>query len=256
MKKLLASDYDGTLLLQGEIFSRDLEAISNFRNNGNLFGIITGRSISMIVDDLENHQIPLDFLVCNNGGIICDYQLNIVRRHDIPIELAIELIQSIRAKWKVMLGISDGDAFGSVTSIIIPASKTFIPPKNMKKIPYEEILANKKVNSIIIRGKTHVETLGIKDHLEQVYGNQISLHFNNGTLDINSNIVSKKNAVYELGEYFQTSKLHVIGDGYNDLEMIREFKGFALENAVDIVKTHAGSVVPSVSVGINMIEME
>ena len=45
---LLASDYDGTLKRQGKISETDIMAIQNFQREGNLFSLITGRSISMI----------------------------------------------------------------------------------------------------------------------------------------------------------------------------------------------------------------
>jgi len=42
MKKIIATDYDGTLTIDG-IPPRVIEAIEKFRAEGNLFGVVTGR---------------------------------------------------------------------------------------------------------------------------------------------------------------------------------------------------------------------
>ena len=96
----------------------------------------------------------------------------------------------------------------------------------------------------------------LKEWLEVKYKDIVSFHYNNGTLDINEKSVSKKQAIYELGEYYNTDELYVIGDGYNDLEMIQEFHGFAVDNAVEVVKEEARAVVASVAACIEIIEKE
>ena len=256
MINLLASDYDGTLLRSAKISNEDLVSIHRFRDKGNLFGIITGRSISMIKTDLEEYQIPFDFLVCNNGGVLSDGKLNVIKRHDIPIEIVAEFVKRFSKKTEFVFGISDGDAFGNIVRGQVETSKTFTLPKNIKNLPYEEILSSKIVNSMIIREKTEAMTIALQESLQKELGKDISLHFNNGTLDINAFDASKKNAVYELGEYFDTKQLYVVGDGYNDLEMIEEFNGFALSDAVEAVKEKARRIVSSVAECIEIIERE
>ena len=46
--KLFASDYDGTLHINGEVTQETLDGIKRFRGAGNLFGIATGRSLNSI----------------------------------------------------------------------------------------------------------------------------------------------------------------------------------------------------------------
>ena len=45
--------------------------------------------------------------------------------------------------------------------------------------------------------------------------------------------------------------IYTIGDGYSDIEMIKRFDGYAMENAVNEVKKYAIKEYPSVS---NLIE--
>ena len=253
--KLLASDFDKTLLRNGAVTQEDLTAIRNFRQKGHLFGIITGRSISMITTDLEVLKVPYDFLVCNNGGILCDGNLNIINRHDIPFEFVAEMIQRFTGK-PIMLGVSDGDAFCSLQTQQVEKTADFVSPMKTRRISREEILGAKKINSMIIREVKETQTMALKEQLEAEYEGLVSFHFNNGTLDINEKSVSKKHAIYELGEHFNTNELYVIGDGYNDLEMIQEFNGFAVDNAVEVVKEEARAVVASVATCIDIIEKE
>ena len=61
--QLLASDYDGTLKQYSDkekeltVEKRDKEAIDEFRERGNLFGIVTGRSKGMIDLELKKYGI-------------------------------------------------------------------------------------------------------------------------------------------------------------------------------------------------------
>lgn len=55
MMKLLASDFDGTLLLHPNrndniILKNDKKAIKKFQKEGNLFGICTGRSLDGVLN--------------------------------------------------------------------------------------------------------------------------------------------------------------------------------------------------------------
>lgn len=46
--KILASDYDGTLRVNEKVESYDLDMIHKHRAAGNLFGLVTGRSMESI----------------------------------------------------------------------------------------------------------------------------------------------------------------------------------------------------------------
>ena len=50
--KLLASDYDGTLR-RPYVKQSDIKAIKRFRAAGNVFGIITGRTLEMILPEIK-----------------------------------------------------------------------------------------------------------------------------------------------------------------------------------------------------------
>ena len=70
--KLLASDFDGTLNYGDTIMEEDLEAIKAWKEAGNEFVIVTGRSYESLKKQLDRYDLPVDYVVSNNGGMIYD----------------------------------------------------------------------------------------------------------------------------------------------------------------------------------------
>ncbi len=252
---LLASDYDGTLRRNQIITRDDLEAIQNFRNKGNLFGIITGRSLGMIAYELKHFGIGFDFIVCNNGGIVCDENLQIILRHDIDQNTVNGIIDHLNKKETVMMGVSDGDKFANIKSgQITEHSKNFNEILGAVQSDAQTLLKNGRINSFFVRDAKIKDTKNLKEELEMQYGDKASFHFNNGTLDINGFNVSKKNSLFELKELFHADQVEVIGDGYNDIEMIEAFQGCAMIEAPDEVKKGSRHVVSSIQEWIEWIK--
>ncbi len=51
--KILASDYDGTLRTEELVDINDVHAIHEFRAAGNMFGLVTGRSMESIQTEIQ-----------------------------------------------------------------------------------------------------------------------------------------------------------------------------------------------------------
>ena len=74
---ILASDLDGTLLFNdvpGQVKKEDIEAIKKFQNNGNLFGVCTGRPIG----DVKIDAIDIDFYVVSSGAVVLDKNRQVI----------------------------------------------------------------------------------------------------------------------------------------------------------------------------------
>ena len=67
MRKLIASDFDGTIGTGGQL-KKDIEAIEEFRRRGNLFGLVSGRNIAGLRKMRERTGVPVDFLMSDSGG--------------------------------------------------------------------------------------------------------------------------------------------------------------------------------------------
>ena len=74
MKKyILASDYDGTLCQGSQISENTIGKINEFRQNGHLFGVVTGRDYTNGFNYFKsNNNFPFDFIITSNGASACD----------------------------------------------------------------------------------------------------------------------------------------------------------------------------------------
>ena len=99
MTKILFSDLDGTLIdHQGElIHSQDLNALSQLRQNGHLVALCTGRNNIDLIPTLKKIAIPYDYLVLCNGAYIQDAQGHVLKRSDIPLDVAASLLKAFRS---------------------------------------------------------------------------------------------------------------------------------------------------------------
>ena len=70
--KLLATDYDGTLRYAQDVMPEDLKSIEEWKNKGNKFVIVTGRSKESIDAQVKLFNLPCDYLITlSNFLILC-----------------------------------------------------------------------------------------------------------------------------------------------------------------------------------------
>ena len=86
----LASDYDGTFK-QGSIRDEDKEAIRRFRSRGGRFGLVTGRSLSMLEQEFARYDMHMDFIIACTGAVIFDQDLNVIFKKPMDAATAWEL---------------------------------------------------------------------------------------------------------------------------------------------------------------------
>ncbi len=77
-RKMLVSDYDGTLKSDLKNLIINIEAVKEFRKQGNLFTISTGRSYDSIKSECDRYGIKYDFLNCCDGSVLFDGQDNLL----------------------------------------------------------------------------------------------------------------------------------------------------------------------------------
>lgn len=82
--KIVASDYDGTLYSQGHLLGDVVSAVTEWRQNGNLFGIATGRDFYMTISEVDKWGIPVDFYICMNGAAVYDHDRHLLVKHNLP----------------------------------------------------------------------------------------------------------------------------------------------------------------------------
>ena len=249
--KILASDFDGTLKRQGRIEPQDLIAIQRFRHHGHQFGIVTGRSIAMLMCEAGPLQIPFDFVIGNNGGIVVDQQLRVLHRFDLARQDWEALIRFLRQWPEILFGVSDGDRFGIVQTGTVGSQASSM--MNEAVTDGEALLRAGRINSLFLNPGSPLAAQVLLQELEMEFDGKIAFHYNQGMIDASAWGVSKQTGLKALWGERQEADLSVIGDGLNDLPMIEAFHGFAVCNADPRVRQAACKVFDSVGACIDWL---
>jgi len=251
--KVLASDYDGTLYIN-EVFKRETyQALNRWRASGNKFGIVTGRDIRMTRDVILEHDLKVDFAICNNGCVVYDGNLKELFSNSLPARLVHQLIKS--------------DAVGKSSYIVLADQMgRYIYDENYQKEKYDQVYYTEVLNQDSIKDHTRFyqmdtryhdadEMHEVKEMLEQEFGDLVTINPNISTIDITPLGVTKLSGLqrYLAYEGLEAEKIITVGDGYNDLSMILHYGGYTMSSAVPEIREQVGKTVATVE---ELIERE
>ena len=252
--KILATDYDGTLN-HGGIDKEKCDTISEWQKNGNLFGIVSGRSLKglkMLTSGIENpknlvktektQSYKCNFLIANNGAVICDGEMNVLSQTKCEPDIIIPLVKTL-FELNCPLACICGSTF----------EDTYIKPDkehceedeftldNMPDIPF--------FNQISTILETDDEATEVVRALKERFSDKLNPLQNGRCIDIVPKGVDKASGIYALLDTIGAKKEDVItvGDNINDADMIREFYSYAMENGVDAIKQLADKTAVSVT---------
>ncbi len=213
-KRLIATDFDGTLFVNGEVAPSVRKAIDLWRADGRYFGIVTGRGNDFF-EKVKEEKIPVDFLIVYTGSVVADREGNVIYERFIPSDVFEQLEKTFSAYDDVEY-YSNGDGnpqhhfyatFGSVA-----------------------------------------RALEVKDEIEGIFGDRLAVFVNGRHVNIGTAGTGKAQAVKVVLEHFSLpeSSAAVAGDDYNDLEMIKAFDGWAVENGKPDVVAQAPHICKDV----------
>ena len=230
--KIIATDFDGTLNYNG-IGDKKREAIAAWRKNGNLFGIVTGRGFRSIFDVIKDTGIGYDFLVCNNGAVICDSKLNILTDTKCTEPLTKSLFSDLFS-WDCPLVNVDKDV-----------SFRVYPTAENGQYTTETMPNADGFNQISTYLATEEEAAGVVEKIKAKYGDALNPLQNGWCIDIVPKGVNKATGIYNLlklvgGKY---EDVIAVGDNLNDRDMIAEFRSYAMANGVLEIKKLADGIV-------------
>lgn len=242
----LASDYDGTFK-QGTIRSEDKEAIERFRSRGCRFGLVTGRSLSMLEQEFARYDMKMDFIIASTGAAIFDHDLNVVYQKPIEPALAWELVADMERRTTALYGIAS----------LHKHSRLFLHPDlagslahNTEGLPQftrEAVEQDGDIISMFLRGYDPEDSEALYRYLTETYGGRLAFHYNGGAIDVTAPGISKTEGVRTLGRLHPDSRVCVIGDEMNDLDMIRAFNGFSVTTGNEVVKQAASRIFDHIS---------
>lgn len=240
---ILASDFDGTLSQDHlSISPADIEAIRLFSKN-HIFGIISGRTFLSLEYISNQYHIPYDFLTCFNGALVVDNRGKVLYEQNITQDIS-SLLE--------ILGNSEADTFHAIgKSQILLGYGADVPSSTLtfEKDLYADF---EKVTQLDEIDEIFILTCEFKDDETALrYAQQINKEYpylhavtNTRYIDIMEKGVSKQHAVEFLHSYYKIpqERTFTVGDSYNDLEMIRQFNGFAIAGNLDLEDVSTQSV--------------
>lgn len=231
MKRLIASDYDGTINCGGDSIPMNAVAIREWRAAGNLFGIVTGRGVG-IAKELKENGVETDFILCNNGSVcLRDGELIFVERND--IHLIPGLADFIVKNGAGYFGLVAPEGERGFMGHDIPADLLDSPD-------FAQLTA--------ICGNDD-DASRIAEAVNKEYDGRLIAYPNGRFIDIVKYGVSKATGVSRVAQMLgvEEAACHTVGDNLNDLVMIEAFDGYAVAGAREQVKEKADHVVDSVA---------
>lgn len=249
-RKILASDFDGTLCQRytPETYPATpevLEAIRQFRAEGNLFGVVTGRDWRWSWYELDqNGKLDFDFIIALNGAQVYDRAGNMLWEvtADGQADAGGTSLAWALAKrcWELA-----GDYFTIISghdrynfSPKLPDGGEFDGDPYAPHEKLSSIGAFHMAGAVSAPGET---TLAAGEILRQEFGAYMNPQPNGRCLDIPPLGADKGIAVAKYAGLMGVAKedIWTAGDSHNDLAMLRPFHGCAMAGGVQDVKDAA-----------------
>lgn len=232
MKKVLVSDYDQTLYLDDEGIEANKLAIRKFREAGNIFIIATGRSFTDFKKKSDAYSLEYDYVILNHGSIILDNKDNVIFCETIDKNIVQDIKKNIHLEKSI-----------SHFCCSLFESRVDFDYKDLTKI--EARYSNKE------------DAWSINESINKKYSEYVNSYFlSSNSIEIISSKTNKSYAIRILINKLNINKEEVVtvGDGYSDIEMVRSFNGYAMEDSVPELKEIAKGSVKSISDLLEMIK--
>ena len=239
MKYILATDYDGTLRQNGEVSLENRKCIDKFRQEGNLFGVVSGRDFTYGYRQYkEKDKFPFDFVIMSGGAMACDADGNI---------LFAEYVKNVSATKLISRCI---ELTGNPCGISFEKTRMdFHPGDSLDAVA--DIMQFVIVNAVADTEEYAAEVCEI---LKKEFAG-INPTQNSRCIDITAEGISKASGIAKLAELFGIAEENIwtSGDNYNDIDMLKKYHGCAMSGGVDAAKETAEYTVDTVADVMKMI---
>lgn len=253
MKYILASDIDGTILVNEEISNEALKSIKKLKEAGHSFILCTGRDFSNTKIVFEKYNLPIDGLVLCNGAFILDNHFHVYFEDCIKKETVESIYKAFNEKTDYYLACVDG------YEIYMDRWPAFIDQMSLRvnKITKESMhkqFDKIKLISLIILDASVERVEEIKNELNEKYGEDIVAYRNQTFIDIVPKGCSKATGIERLMKKLKSTKeqICVIGDSWNDLSMFEGYsRSYTFNHAEDELKSYVKHTVDTFEECIN-----
>lgn len=215
-KKLIASDFDGTLRRSENITKSDADAVKEWQSQNNYFGIVTGRGKDFL-EYIKELPVNPDFLIIYNGAYIIDKNNNVVFESYI-----------------------DYDTFYDLEKLVSKTENVINFDKAEPGVSKHQYYATYDCTE---------SALAAAILINQNMSDKVSAFVNGIHLNVAPKGSSKADGVRIIQNYYnlQKEEVAVVGDDYNDLDMIKAFDGWAMLTGKSDVKKQAKHICDSIA---------
>ncbi len=221
------------------ITKENLDAVNKWQVEGNLFIITTGRHKKSIIEQMENFSLKPDYYICNNGAVILDKEKNIIFSKCISNQMIEEIIEYICENYE--------------NSFEIIEKERTIKIMNNRGIdnhnPTDIILDRAHISSIKDVVQLHKKfdkeerVAELVIDLNTKFRSSLAAYANVLNVDIVANGMNKSTGIdFICREISNVDDILVIGDSYNDIEMVQKYNGFTVEHGNEDIKKIAREI--------------
>lgn len=239
MRKILASDYDGTLN-RGGISGQTVEMIRKWQSQGNLFGIVTGRDFvrSFPVFTKEN-AFPFDFIICHNGTVGVDAKGNVLFADSADGKMKwgkTTLAQELVRRCLELTGNPCGISFETTRLDFHPNSLKGLEAESGDGTEYSPLSALAGVGVFNLANAfcgTDEQAAAVTETLKSEFGEALNPLQNGWCIDISPVGVDKCTGIRRYAELMGVAHedIWTAGDNYNDISMLKAYHGCAMEGS-------------------------
>ncbi len=216
MKKVFASDFDGTLYFyqaadEDKLPEASVKKILEYQKAGHLFGLCTGRQVGGLSPFIGGHFDP-DFYITSSGANIVDGNLKEIQKRGVDRKVADQIVQMIRKRGDYRMTLDVEGDICVFTEMDYPGKYYVI--KEVADTP------EGLIHQVSIHTESVEDAQSIVDEVNERFKDSVQAFRNVIEVDIAPKGCSKGKGVEVLRKYMGDCKLYGIGDSMNDLPLI------------------------------------
>jgi len=244
MKKVFASDFDGTLYFYKadiKLPPQSVSKIEEYQKSGHLFGLCTGRQVGGLTPFITGFIEP-DFFITSSGANIIDREFEEIYKCSIDRNIADALVKQYNPQGYRMTLDIEGNI--CVFDFMDYPGEYFV-------ITGIDDAPEGLIHQVSIHTESLEDAASISESINECYGDYVEAFQNVVEVDIAPKGCSKGKGIEIIREYlkekFGDIKIYGIGDSINDLPLIEAADvSYTFPYAPQILKDKVNKVVETI----------
>ena len=246
--KLVAADVDGTLVNDKSVFTpRTLTAIREAVDAGVIFAVATGRPMCAAKELLSLTSKDMPIIIFNGANVFMSKSQKVLAHDYLDFDLAKEVYEMSIVRDVALALWADDHLWVSRNCKFVQAYRR-LSDAEVTTISDMEALREQGISKIVWLDTPEV-VVQLQTEMNEHFGDRLNCHVSlPQVLEFVGPETSKAKALAEIGRLYgiDQSEMIAVGDGFNDISMIRYAGlGVAVENAPAEVRNAADYVTLS-----------